>query len=669
MNARVIHLTWLAILLIFAPLFDGGTTHVAVMIIRFLIIGLAGSCLWTIARQGQIRSVQFHLWWPVLAFLVWSALSMFMSPTIHQSRQWFVILLLYAVLLYFIVFSLTRWNDVIKVVSLLSLLGLAESVYGLVQTGMLKHLRPSGTFFNPNFLAGYLVAISSMLMGVGLFAKKGGRFTGTLGRLRRLPWGWTVAMSSIALCLLAATITTGSRGALVGLLAGMVFLLVARYRWRGLTIVMCFTLALLIVPNSFSLRLQTEHAVNPVTYARINMWKQAIQIILDHPLGVGIGLYQYVYPERAFAVDGEIARYGKIAQTPHSEFLQIGAELGVPGLLLFVVGLAAVARETFAGLRTRMTRFHRGLAIGLAASTVSLLAHAGVDSNLHEPAIALLLTFNVAVLCSLRSFSIRNEVLAPGGSRAVHPAWAIGGAVCLAWLGAFAAQTGVAWLYFEQGTVAQREGDVAGALDSYRTAIRLDSDKALYHSSLAAARFQQFRQTHQASDAQGAIDELLAAIARNPIDGRLHGLLGHLYTALADFLPPTADAMGQTVLLRRKAIEAYEQARSLEPFSPMHRLQLGRLYWVMGDRQRGLEEVLHATQIEPNFLPARAWLVKAYLTSHKEADRLHAQQQLNEIVGRQHQYAAVAKNELETMYLAVDVSELKATIEQPEGSS
>ena len=117
-------------------------------------------------------------------------------------------------------------------------------------------------------------------------------------------------------------------------------------------------------------------------------------------------------------------------------------------------------------------------------------------------------------------------------------------------------------------------------------------------------------------------------------------------------------------VLRRKAIEAYEAARSLEPFVAMHRLELGRLYWSLGDRQRGIEEVAQASAMEPNFLPARAWLVQAYLTSESPADREQARREFQEIQDRQRRYAAMPKNELETLYLSADVAELKARLER-----
>jgi hypothetical protein len=61
--------------------------------------------------------------------------------------------------------------------------------------------------------------------------------------------------------------------------------------------------------------------------------------------------------------------------------------------------------------------------------------------------------------------------------------------------------------------------------------------------------------------------------------------------------------------------------------------------------------------------------VKVYLASKDLPDRLKAQQEFKEILERRHQYASAPKNELESMYLSVDVTELKAILAQARGSA
>ncbi len=676
-SSRRTPLLLLAALLAFAPLLDGGTTHLAVMFIRLLIVGMGLACLWSMAHGAPLPVRQASWLLPALAFLSVAGFSAFTSPNVHQSRQWLMVLVLYAALFYFIVFCLTRWNDVRSVVLWLVAAGVGESVWALYQFVWLKQLRPSGTFFNPNFLSSYLAAIGVMTLAVGLFAKKGGRpgWTtmyaedphGQRGLLTvggRLSWRLTALWAATVLVMLSAMVITGSRGAGMALAAGTAVVLLGRYHLRGLAIVVALLIGLLLIPNPLRSRFEAEHAINPVAYARINMWMQAVHIMSEHPLGIGLGLYQYIYPQHAFPVEGEIVRFGKVAQTPHNEYLQIGVELGIPGLLLFGWGLVSIGRASLAAWRLRMNRLNRGLLVGVAGAAVSLLAHSAVDSNLHEPAIAILLVLCLGVLLNAQSLIAARGVSLPSLGRPMHRGWVVGGAALLLFLAAGAIQTGTAWMAFEQGVQAQRAGQLDAAIERYRLAIQIDADKALYHSSLAAAHFQRFRQTGQGDDAQRAVDELTDAITRNPLDGRLQGLLGHLYAALADSMVPGEGIEPRREVLRRKAIEAYEAARSLEPFVAMHRLELGRLYWSLGDRQRGIEEVAQASAMEPNFLPARAWLVQAYLTSESPADREQARREFQEIQDRQRRYAAMPKNELETLYLSADVAELKARLER-----
>ena len=667
----------LAALLAFAPLLDGGTTHLAVMVIRLLIVGMGLACLWSMGHGAPLPVRQASWLMPALGFLTVAGLSAFTSPNVHQSRQWLMVLLLYAALFYFIVFCLTRWNHVRSVVLWLVAAGVGESVWALYQFGWLNQLRPSGTFFNPNFLSGYLAAIGVMTLAMGLFAKKGGRSClatmyagdphggrGVLGSGGRLSWSLTALWAVAVLVMLSAMVITGSRGAVMALSAGTAVVLLGRYRVRGLAIVVALLIGLLLIPNPLRSRFEAEHAINPVAYARMNMWMQAGHIIAEHPFGIGFGLYQYIYPQHAFPVEGEIARYGKVAQTPHNEYLQIGVELGIPGLLLFCWGLIRVGQAGFAALRLRLSRMHRGLLVGVAGAAVSLLAHAAVDSNLHEPAIAILLVLCLAVLFNAQSLAAARAVSLPSLGHPTHHGWLVGGAVSLLWLAAGAIQTGTAWMAFEQGAQAQRAGQLDAAMEHYRSAIRIDVDKALYHSALAAAHFQRFRQTGSGDDAQRATDELTDAIRCNPLDGRLQGLLGHLYASLADAMQTGQGVELKRESLRRSAVEAYQVARTLEPFVAMHRLELGRLYWSLGERQRGIEEVAQASAMEPNFLPARAWLVQAYLTSESPADREQARREFQEIQDRQRRYAAMPKNELETLYLSADIAGLKARLER-----
>src|SRR5207245_11133770 len=67
-------------LTIFAPLIDGGTTHLPVLIIRLTL--LVAATVWTIAslKSGRITVPWSRLFVPMAIFLGWATLSILWSP-------------------------------------------------------------------------------------------------------------------------------------------------------------------------------------------------------------------------------------------------------------------------------------------------------------------------------------------------------------------------------------------------------------------------------------------------------------------------------------------------------------------------------------------------------------------------------------------------------------
>jgi O-antigen ligase len=117
-------------------------------------------------------------------------------------------------------------------------------------------------------------------------------------------------------------------------------------------------------------------AARSLSERRLVLWHEAVVIMRDHPLwGVGPGRFQSVSPT---------ARSDRDSRWAHNEFLQTGAETGIPGLVGLVGVFAwAFARASAAAKPTRRTV--------LAALAVAFLGvQASVDYVLHFPAIPLL---------------------------------------------------------------------------------------------------------------------------------------------------------------------------------------------------------------------------------------------------------------------------------------
>lgn len=633
------------------------------MAIRLLILLFLSLYVMKGIRAGALPCPPFPVGSAVLAYLTLAVVSTVWSPYTHQSLQWLVVLIGYAALLYLLVSFLDRWNDIVKLLAVLVGMGLCEAGWGLVQGWWFGVARPTGTFFNPNFLAGYLSVVWAVVLGYLCYVRAGQvRRENRRGLACSIRLPHLIVSIAILAVLLLALVRTGSRGGMLAMLVATGVVLGLRFGRRGLGVLLLVLLPMaFLLPNPFRDRLKAEHVANPVSYARWQIWQSSVREMVEYPLGIGLGLYQYEFPRHNFPVEGQIARYGKIAQTAHSEFLQMGVELGVAGLLVFCWGIAVVAREAAAALKQRLTRWQRGLLVGLVAATAGMLAHAAVDSNLHEPALAIVLTLCVGVLLSARRLVKRGVEPMPALPIRFPAAGAVAGIVLIGGAAAIVIRMGLAWAAFDAGSQALAQRDFHKAIDRYQVAVTLDSGKALYHSSMGAAYFQVFERTGDGAAAQAAIEELQSAMDLNPLDGRLPGLIGHVYAALSTTDLAQNSPEEQRTLRLRSAAAAYERAVELEPFMPLYRLELGRLHLALGDRERAEAWVRGAVEIEPNFLPGREWLARLYLESGRidSADR-----EYREILERQQRYAAWVKDPLEERFLKVDAQALQRVFEK-----
>jgi len=656
-----------SILIVFAPLLEGGTTHLAVMIIRFLILALAVIYAWQGLKRGAFPRPALVIGLPVLAYLALAVISTLTSVYTDQSRQWLLVLSSYAGLLALLVCFVKQWDHIAVLMLVFLVTAVGEAGYALLEASQ-GAIRPNGTFFNPNFLAVYLAGAWAMTFAYLCYAvprrhltwlppRGTGRFQGTPARPCLLTW-WAPC-AAILILLTLAIVWTGSRGGLVALVAGAAVVASVRYGRRALAVLLLIVLVALLVPSPLQERFVIEHSINPETYARWQMWGRSLLEMTDHPLGIGLGLYQYWAPQYMFPIEGQILRYGKIARTAHNEYLQMGAELGVTSLPIFAWGVWLVGREGARVLAQRLRRRERGLVVGLLGIIACLLVHAAVDSTFHEPALALLLTMCVGLVLASRRLVQRNPKTMPVFPLSSRPAWVVVTCVTVLVVTAEIGRLGLAWQAYEAGTAAAGRYDFAQAITRYRTAVTLDPGKALYHSALASAYFQRFEVAHEPVAAHIALQEIQVAVSLNPLDGRLVALLGHVCESTALSGQAELSAPGSRAVLLTMAQAAYERAVELEPTAPFYRLELGRLAAELGDRTIAESWVRGAVELEPNFLPGREWLTRWYLASGRLEE---ANREVREIRDRQQRYATWSKDTIEARFLRADVSGLEAAL-------
>jgi tetratricopeptide (TPR) repeat protein len=341
----------------------------------------------------------------------------------------------------------------------------------------------------------------------------------------------------------------------------------------------------------------------------------------------------------------------------------MGVELGILSVVLFAWGVIKVGRDAMTAFRApplSHTPQARGLLVGVSAAFVAILSHAALDSNLHEPPVAILLALCAAVMVSAGHLS-------DNASRRVWqvrlPSRAVAAALAGLPLGAVALislRMGLAWLPYEAGSLEMERHNYVQAAAKYRSAIEMDPGKALYHSAMAAAYYGTFERARDRQAAEAAIAELQTAIALNPRDGRLFSLLGHVSATLA---APNMDGHENAGSGSRgqAAVAAYQQAIALEPFNVFHHWSLAHVHESLGDHRRAQETMARAVEIEPNLLSARRWLAMRDL----EAGRVDAaKRQYGTILATLARFRGWPREGYEARLLAVETKALAEALKR-----
>ncbi|MEB2338089.1 MAG: O-antigen ligase family protein [Nitrospirales bacterium] len=642
-------------LLCFSPLLDGGTTHLAQMIIRLLILTWLGLVAAEGIRTGVFIVPKISSEYPVLSFVGLAIVSTLLAPYSHPARNWLLTIALYVALFYLLVSFVDRWEHVFTLTCVIVLMGTGEAVFAIVQSVRWGAARPSGTFFNPNFLAGYLSVTWSLLLSYGVYGYRQAAIRVGMWRHPFLWWGvFGLMFSSV----LYAVILTQSRGGLLVLFAATLFVLICRYGWaRAGACGALLVLVGILLPSPARERALAEHLHNPAAYARWQMWQGAFKQMVDHPLGIGLGLYQYTYPGYAFPIEGEIARYGKVAQTPHNDYLQIGVEMGGAAILVVFGGIYTVTRDLWRVVGRRLRRGQRSLMVGLGGAATALLLHAAFDSSLREPALAILLVLCCALITAAGRMSRKGTAAAYVIGTHPRAIWAIGIACAVVVVSVELVRFGMAWSTFESASRHAVNGKLHEAAEGLKRAIAWDPDKSLYHHGLGSVYTKQFEVTAHEQDFLQAKREFERAIELNPLDSRVFALLAQLYLTAAQSSHMSSDEQRRALLAGSARL--YEETIRLAPFSAVYRYEQARVYWLMGNWKKAERRAQEAQELEPNFLPARAFLARMWA---KEGRMEEAGQQLREIHGRQVRYQSVRKDSLDQAFLSVDVNLLRPAV-------
>jgi O-antigen ligase len=574
----------LAVLLAFAPLVDGGTTYPGATVIRLGALALALAWLWGALRPGGRwrRSTPLDL--PVMLFLGLAAASTLASADFYQSLQAFLTLAS-AALVFGVAAEATREPRAARlVVGTVVAGGLAQAGLALVQAAAGEAPRPAGTYFNPNHLALALGMTGALLLALE-------------------PPRWTVRAARWAGLGLtgAALVATGSRGGVMAAAVGWGLVAWRRWRWRAAAPAAALALALVVVPNPLARRVRALDAHDPYAYTRTQIWRSAVDRALDHPLGVGLNLFRQSSQRYAFALDGGVARFGKRAESAHNDYLQVFAELGVPGLLLAAWALASLAALARRALRA--ARDDGGpAALGAAGALAAVAAQGLVDTPLHVPGVLVPAAALAGLLASRLPARDAPRVPAFGGTTRARVALVVAGVVAAAGV----TRHGFAYLAYRQGGEAAAAGGPLAALPWFQRAERLAPESAVYAEGVGAAALAAWKASGDPKWVVVAEEAMRRARLRDRLDARRAHRLAALYR---DVVPPDPTVRRRAL---DQALALYEEAERLDPYAAVYPFERGEVLLLLGEQEAAARAASRAVELEPNFLAARLVLARLH---------------------------------------------------------
>ncbi len=282
--------------------------------------------------------------------------------------------------------------------------GLKPSTVGTTQTAINGRLTGGGG--DPNQQAAGYVATMFLILGM---------FSVYRTRLSR---AWlTIAFLIIAVGFFA----TESRGGLIALALAAAAALVIAPRQRGRILLFAggMGIASLILIGLSPGAIHRIVDVGGGTSGRSDLWKVGWEVFKAHPFnGVGIGNFVAVEPHYALQ-SGLLNRVQYINITPqivHNTYLQLLAETGVIGLLLFVGVIAGFLRIAWQACRRFERIGHReysDLTIAVVLATVGMLCALFFITNVTDPRLWVLLGLAPVMLGIARRMDPAGAVSSP----------------------------------------------------------------------------------------------------------------------------------------------------------------------------------------------------------------------------------------------------------------
>lgn len=493
------------------PLFDAGFDHDFMYWLVLLTIPVL--LILNFRDKPVIRVKWADPGFYLVLFVLWAGLSFIWS--IHQLRtviEW-VQLVSYTIAY----FAMRKLDDEFKekVLRIGSITAVILAVYGIIQFVLIVSQRVQATFTNPNPFGTYLAMFFLFLWAQHLREESRARFISSA-------------------ILLTAVVLSGSKGTYLAIFVAsfLVYIGMPKSNMKAiflqtaklvvvttLSVALIFFLTPLIQEKvrfgtNFLESLVRMNSFNTSSSARVQFWKVAWELILNRPLtGYGYGSY--------FASHFIEYRVGDIySRFAHNHYLQLAAELGLPGLLLFGSFCLMILKHTYVQIKRQP---ENPMVYGAIAAFSVFLFHVVIEFSWNFPAVPIVFFAMAGVI------SVENKQVETAENEKRRLVTNQLTTVLLILTFFLVASLTVSIQFNEKGLNAANEGDYDQAIQDFERSFQIAPYSSPNRYIMAEIYFKKYQESHSQEDLDRAIDFASQSVDLVPYGGKDHHFLANLY--------------------------------------------------------------------------------------------------------------------------------------------
>ncbi len=206
-------------------------------------------------------------------------------------------------------------------------------------------------------------------------------------------WQVTAFASAVSIGLLYFLALTKVRGAWLAFIISFALLALIKLKKLGVILLIVFILSAVLINRSLIPAIFSMTSIND----RSVMWKNSVEIFKRHPI-LGNGLNTFYVNYMNIREDEFKYTHGSYA---HNCYLQMAADIGLVGLLMFVLFAGSVILKAFKSIKAATDPYYYSIILGINMGLIAFLLHSFVDTNLYSLNLSALFWLSAGIMLAV----------------------------------------------------------------------------------------------------------------------------------------------------------------------------------------------------------------------------------------------------------------------------